>query len=125
MKTIYLIVMLIFTGLVSLTAQVNTLDINKVPDDLKEKGVLIDVRTPEEYQEGHLPEAINIDWYSDAFLKEVMEVIRDNAGDPVLLYCRSGNRSAQASAKLDSLGFRKIYNLDGGYAAWSEKNKKQ
>lgn len=78
---------------------------------------LVDVRTPEEYAEGHLRGAINIDWYADDFLSMTDALLLKDR--PVLVYCRSGRRSAEASAKLGKAGF-KVHNLLGGYLGWTE-----
>lgn len=74
---------------------------------------LIDVRTPEEFREGHLGNALNVDFLDpETFYIEVNNLNKER---PVYLYCRSGNRSGKATLKLDSLGFKSIYDLKGGY----------
>ncbi|MBP5229982.1 MAG: MBL fold metallo-hydrolase [Bacteroidales bacterium] len=86
---------------------------------LKEnEAALIDVRTPLEYDEGHIAGAVNIDWNGDSFVETVKaEYPLDK---PLALYCRSGRRSAAAAKKLVSEGYT-VYNLKGGYLAWCEK----
>lgn len=81
---------------------------------------LVDVRTPEEYAAGHLRGAVNIDWYADDFLETAKAKLTPE--HPVLVYCRSGKRSAAAAAKLEGIGF-KTYNLLGGYMGWTEAGK--
>ena len=81
---------------------------------------LVDVRTPEEYAAGHLDDAINIDWYADDFMEQALAKLTKDR--PVMVYCRSGKRSAAAAAKLDGHGY-KTYNLLGGYLAWTEAGK--
>ena len=81
---------------------------------------LVDVRTPEEYAEVHLAGAINIDFYSDSFMDQAKAILTTEK--PVLVYCRSGRRSAAAAAKLDG-AFFKTYNLKGGYLAWTAAGK--
>ena len=81
---------------------------------------LVDVRTPEEYAAGHLDGAVNIDWYADSFMEQVEAKLTKDR--PVMVYCRSGKRSAAAAAKLDGYYF-KTYNLIGGYMAWTEAGK--
>jgi rhodanese-related sulfurtransferase len=75
---------------------------------------LIDVRTPEEFASGHIAGAINIP--VDALQSRLSEVASDQ---PVVVYCRSGNRSATASQILAQNGYSTIYDL-GGIIAWSE-----
>lgn len=82
---------------------------------------LLDVRTPEEFAENHLPGAANIDWRGEGFAGKA-EALLDK-GRPVMAYCRSGRRSAEASAVLDGMGFR-TYNLKGGIIAWMAEGKR-
>jgi len=81
---------------------------------------LVDVRTPEEYAEGHLKGAVNMNINSDAFEQQVGKLNKDM---PVFVYCRSGGRSARAASKMESMGFRKVYNMDGGITAWDAAGK--
>lgn len=81
------------------------------------EGRRVDVRTPEEYAEGHLRGAVNVDWQADGFL-ERMEALFGKE-KPLAVYCRSGRRSAAAAEKLAAAGF-KVSNLLGGYLAWTE-----
>lgn len=78
---------------------------------------LVDVRTTEEFAAGHLSGAVNIDWYGSDFMKNAAAAL--DTARPVMLYCRSGRRSAAAAAKLAKAGF-KAFNLLGGYIAWTE-----
>jgi len=85
---------------------------------LKEKkGVVLDVRTPGEYAEGHLPGAMDIDFLSDDFSEKVAELPRDTT---YLVYCRSGHRSHQAAKKMEGMGF-KVVNLKGGIMGWQSQ----
>ena len=82
-----------------------------------ERVQLVDVRTAEEFEAGHLKNARNIDFYSKDFLDQMAKLDRKL---PLLIYCRSGNRSGKAAAKLQGLGFGRIIDLKGGYQAWQE-----
>lgn len=83
---------------------------------IREAGVqLLDVRTPEEYAQGHIGGAENIDFYDAGFLKEAEKDL--DKSRPVAVYCRSGKRSAEAAARLSSAGY-KVTNLEGGILAW-------
>ena len=82
---------------------------------------LLDVRTSEEFAEYHLPGAINIDWYGEGFAAQVQAQL--DKARPVMVYCRSGRRSAAAAKVLDGLGFT-TYNLKGGILAWTDAGKK-
>ena len=76
---------------------------------------LLDVRTLEEYEEGHIENATRIDFNSEDFKANVQKLDKSK---PVYLYCRSGGRSAKASALMAELGFTEIYDLQGGFLAW-------
>ncbi len=82
------------------------------------KAVFIDVRTAQEYDAGHIPGALLIDINSDSF-DEMAQKLDKNA--VYVVYCRSGVRSARASERMNSFGFKKIYNVSGGFSAWQEK----
>ena len=76
---------------------------------------LIDVRTPNEFQQGHIKKAKNIDVFSKDFISKIEKLNKDQA---VYVYCRSGGRSRLASKKLARKGFLEIYDLKGGYLKW-------
>ncbi|MHB1172077.1 MAG: rhodanese-like domain-containing protein [Lacisediminihabitans sp.] len=72
--------------------------------------VVIDVRTPSEHAEGHLTGAINIDLQSPDFTSRIVQLPTDGK---YLVYCASGNRSAQAAARMGALGFSNITDAGG------------
>lgn len=77
--------------------------------------VVLDIRTPEETAAGTLPGATEIDFYAADFSDRIAALDRDG---PYLVYCHSGNRSAQAITLMVDLGFTNLYELDGGILAW-------
>jgi rhodanese-related sulfurtransferase len=79
--------------------------------------IVIDVRTAEEFKEGHLPNAVNIDWFSDDFEDKAKQL---NKSATLLVYCKSGSRSAAAAKKLRKLEYNPVYELDGGIDKWQE-----
>lgn len=93
-------------------------DINREVETCRETpgGLLVDVRTPEEYRQGHIPGSVNLP------LGEIGQVDRigAQADTPLFLYCRSGARSGQASAFLRRMGYRSVHNI-GGIAAYRGK----
>lgn len=72
---------------------------------------LIDVRSNQEYEEGHLNGAINIPLFN--IEKEIQNIVK-NKNDIIILYCSSGNRSKEAKKILEKLGYQEAYNLKGG-----------
>ena len=93
------------------------------PEEMKELSQLedvqlVDVRTPEEYSEGYIEDFQNIDYLSPNFDKEMEKLDKTK---PVIVYCKSGNRSGKCAAKMKERGFVKVYDLDGGIAKWKFK----
>jgi phage shock protein E len=86
-------------------------------DDPPEGLVVLDVRTTDEHGEGHLPGAVLVDFYGDAFVAEVQQLDREV---PYLVYCRSGGRSAKTAELMGQLGFADVTDVEGGMLAWAE-----
>ena len=84
---------------------------------INSRSLLIDVRTPAEFKEGHLPNAVNIDWLSPDFNTSFDSIGKRKK---IYVYCRSGKRSVKAASRLDSLGFIRVVNLKGGYKAYEK-----
>lgn len=77
--------------------------------------VVLDIRTPEEFNEARLANAINVDYY-DADFADQLDGLDKN--DPYVMYCRSGNRSSEAVQTMKDLGFVEVYEIDGGIVNW-------
>ena len=77
--------------------------------------VIVDVRTPDEFADGHLENAINIDFNADSFRDNLNLLDKSNT---YLIYCRSGNRSAQALTTMNDLGFSDVRDM-GGIIDWT------
>ncbi len=78
--------------------------------------VILDVRTKNEFNEGHIANSINIDFQSDTFLNEISKLDKSKT---YAVYCRSGNRSGQAVSKMTNEEFISLYNLNGGVIDWA------
>jgi phage shock protein E len=81
----------------------------------KENVLIIDVRTPEEFQGGYLPHAVNIDYYDNGFKEKLAGL---DTSKTILIYCKSGNRSSKAATLMSGMGFKEIYELKGGIPVW-------
>ncbi len=81
-----------------------------------EIGILVDVRTPEEFAKGHIEGAVNINFKKRTFPSYISAIAKDK---PVLIYCRSGNRSGKATFIMQALGFNEVYDLTSGYKGWN------
>lgn len=95
----------------------STEEAKKLVDD--SEAVVLDVRTPEEFEEGHIPKATLIP------LQELESRLGElDKDETYLVVCRSGNRSAQASELLVQEGFKKVYNMTGGMNTWDDEIEK-
>ncbi|MCI1188758.1 rhodanese-like domain-containing protein [Hymenobacter sp. DH14] len=79
------------------------------------RAVLLDVRRPTEFAQGHLPGARNIDVQAPDFARRVINL---DSTRPTYVYCRSGARSAVAATQLKAAGFGHVFNLGGGILDW-------
>ena len=98
------------------TSQIEVISPLEMQEISQIEGVqLVDVRTPEEYEEGYIEGFQNIDFFSDTFTQEIEKLDKSK---PVIVYCRSGRRSADCAKQLKEKGFVKIYDLEGGITKW-------
>ncbi|XP_060950309.1 thiosulfate:glutathione sulfurtransferase [Limanda limanda] len=95
---------------------------------------LFDVRNPDEYQAGHIPDAINIPLgnleeslkLSPEGFKDTFKVKAPGKGDDnIIFHCKSGKRSAKALDISRQLGFSRVRHYEGGYSEWAEKNEEK
>lgn len=100
------------TAKLELTSVSDAADILAAPPD---ELVILDIRTPDEYAAGHIAGAINIDYYEADFEAKLSSL---DPAVPYVMYCNSGNRSANALPLMDRIGFEEVYEIDGGIQAW-------
>lgn len=125
MKKLFL---LLFTGLFFVSCKGQETEHFKILDSetyeksiSKNEVVIIDVRTPAEYQNGHIRKAQNINVQSGDFKAKMESFDREK---PLYIYCRSGARSYQAGKILQEMGFKEIYDLKGGILSWNAELEK-
>ncbi len=82
-----------------------------------QNAVIIDVRTEEEVNEGHIPKAIHLDIFKGQDFIDAIKKL--DMAKSYYVYCRSGARSGQACSIMNQLGFEKAYNLMGGFSNWN------
>jgi len=98
------------------TGAVSTMNVNDFAKKISDTSiVLLDVRTPGEFAAGHIAGATNIDFESGTFESDIQKLDKSKS---YAVYCRSGNRSGQATALMAKDGFKTIFNLDGGLINW-------
>ena len=124
MKNIFLslsVLVLITCSCVKQQEGVALVDSNKFEEQMQEPtSQIVDVRTPEEFMEGHIANAINIEVTDDSFESKIATLDKEK---PVMVYCKAGGRSAKAAAILRDNGFKHVYDLDGGMIGWNDANK--
>ena len=76
---------------------------------------LIDVRTQDEFDLGHIDGAINLDFYSETFQNDILSLPKN---ETIVLYCRTNNRSSKTANILKENGFKEISVLEGGITEW-------
>lgn len=81
----------------------------------QEDPFILDVRTPDEFNGGHIENAVNINFYDSNFDAEVEKLEKNKT---IVVYCAAGGRSASAAEKMLKMGFTSIVEVKGGYNAW-------
>lgn len=121
MKKIFFTFLFIVSGLVSCQPQHNdkiqVISAKEYAEEIKNEVQLVDVRTPQEYAQGKIKNAVNIDVTSSSFERSIQALDKSK---PVYIYCRSGSRSRTAAQKMIELGFTQVIDLRGGYLSWKE-----
>jgi rhodanese-related sulfurtransferase len=117
-----LVVLLVFASCIKKQVEgVQVIDVATYEKQLKQPDVqLIDARTPEEFSQGHIENAKNANIMGEDFDAQVTLLDRSK---PVMVYCKSGSRSAKASERLKELGFTNITDLEGGITSWNSGGK--
>lgn len=96
------------------SAEARELIASPPPDGL----IILDIRTPDEYRAGHIANARNLDFFSPRFESDLAELPKNT---PILLYCRSGNRSSQALEYFEEAGLGPLFHLAKGFKQWQQE----
>lgn len=92
------------------------------PAEFKEKSInntVVDIRTPQEFNQGHIQGAININFYQRDFLDQISKL---DQSKPIFIYCRTGSRTSSAAKRISNLGFVEVNDLKGGIINWVRNN---
>lgn len=89
---------------------------NKINSD--NNYILIDVRTPKEYRNGHMKNAVNVSYFHSWFTDSIQKLDHSKT---IYMYCQTQHRSPLASRKMKKMGFQKIIDLKGGFMKWENK----
>jgi rhodanese-related sulfurtransferase len=100
---------------------VQKIDVNQFDQKRKDADtVVLDVRTPHEYSQGHVPGAMNIDLHDPKFNQKIESLDKSKT---YLVHCAMGVRSAAATKKMSTLGFLNLFDFHGGFTAWENAHK--
>jgi len=94
-----------------------SIEAKKFQEEVNKGGQLVDVRTPDEYTEGHISHAVLMDVNKADFTKKLEQLDKNKT---VYVYCRSGKRSHTAADMMKESGFKNVFELRGGIIAWEE-----
>jgi thioredoxin 1 len=116
-----LIITLSFTSCTNSQPSETNLDAKTFAQKIEEldNEIIIDVRTPGEYNEGHIENTLNINWNGSSFAQEIQKLDKTK---PLMVYCLSGGRSSSAASKLRNEGFTNVLELNGGMMQWRNNN---
>lgn len=115
MKKIILLFGILLSGL-SVNAQ--EIEADALAKKIENQPLLIDVRTADEYKEGSIIGALNIDIHNDQFRRSFEVLPREKE---IIVFCQGGERSREAVAKLREMGFKNVTQLVGGYDRWKKQ----
>ncbi len=122
MRNLFILLLLVITTSCTSqnSGQVQSIDIERVKAEVIGKDVQwVDVRTPGEFNVGHIDDAINIDVSNrDMFAKKFEKLDKEK---PLYIYCQMGGRSKKAAKQLKDMGFKSIFDYSGGYGEWSRQ----
>ncbi len=122
-RTLFLVTFLFFlyTDTAKAQEKINEIDATQLSVLMAEQSVVIlDARTEQEYNGGHIPGAININYYDENAAEKMLELNKDTA---VYVYCQAGGRARKACDFLMTSGFKKVYHLSGDIIGWEKAGK--
>ena len=115
----FFVAVFITVSLAQVQAQSQLLDVKAFDTRMAstQDKIVLDVRTNDEYNQGHLENAVMIDYYEPDFKQRLAKL---DKAKPVFVYCAAGARSEGAAQALVDLGFKQVYDLRGGMNAWKK-----
>jgi len=122
MKHFIKLAFLLILSFNSIAQKKSTISVNEYEKATQSKSVqLVDVRRPEEFNEGHLKGAIQANWQDQPSFKEAVNKL--DKSKPVYVYCKAGVRGDKAADWLTQNGFKEVVNLEGGIQSWTDAGK--
>ncbi|WKW45707.1 rhodanese-like domain-containing protein [Myroides sp. JBRI-B21084] len=115
MKQFILILSIILSGFAATAQQI---DKKQLVQKLEKTPILIDIRSTEEYKEGTIPGAMNLNFHEEEFKNFIMNISKDKE---IIVFCQTGFTSNEAIERLKAEGFANVTQLEGGYEKWIEE----
>ena len=114
-RTIFFSLLLVYSCQIFESKDINVISDTQFIEIQDTDYILVDVRTIEEYESGHIQDAVNFDFYSESFQKEILSLDKSAS---IVLYCRTQNRSTKTANYLKENGYKEIAVLEGGITSW-------
>jgi len=120
--TVIVVMIFMLASAAAFSAKIKNINTEKANELMEQRNgdqdfVILDVRTPGEFSEGHIENAVNLDFHADAFADELESLDKKKT---YLIYCRTGGRSGNALKMMKEKGFKDVYNMEGGITDWSK-----
>ena len=114
-RTIFFSLLLVYSCQIFESTEISVISDAQFTEIQDTDYILVDVRTAEEYESGHIQDAVNFDFYSESFQNDILSL--DNS-ESIVLYCRTQNRSTKTANYLKENGYKEITVLEGGITSW-------
>lgn len=117
-----IVVFILFSGTIALAQNCKQVNMQEFEQKLKEtkNAVLIDLRTPKEFESGHIKGSKNIDFFGKGFYDQILKYPKDA---PLFIYCESGGRSGQTLERLKNEGYQFVYEMHEGMSGWRDSKR--
>ncbi len=115
LRFVFFSLLLVYSCQIFESKEINTISDTQFTEIQDTDYILVDVRTLEEYESGHIQDAVNFDFYSESFKNDILALEKSSS---IILYCRTQNRSIKTANFLKENGFKEIAVIKGGITSW-------
>jgi len=114
-RILFFFLLLIYSCQIFDSSEINVISDAQFNEIQDSDYILVDVRTVEEYESGHIQDAVNFDFYSESFQNDILTLDKSSS---IILYCRTQNRSTKTANYLKENGYKEITVIEGGITSW-------
>ena len=114
-RILFFFLLLIYSCQIFDSSEINVISDAQFNEIQDSDYILVDVRTVEEYESGHIQDAVNFDFYSESFQNDILTLDKSSS---IILYCRTQNRSTKTANYLKENGYKEITVIAGGITSW-------